>query len=84
MTSLEAMQKVAAGEMTAEDAAKLLQSKKLKLKVSQKGAVQLDGLRRFPVTLYAGEWRQIFGMKDEIEKFMKDNAKSLTEKNGDE
>ena len=35
----------------------------LTLKVSAKGAVQLNGLRRFPTTLYKDEWLRLF---DEI------------------
>jgi len=31
----------------------------LKMKVSQKGAVSIYGMGRFPVTLYADQWRRI-------------------------
>lgn len=85
MTSLEVMKMVQDGKMTPEDAAKLLtKPKALRLKVSVKGAVQLDGLRRFPVTLYAEEWRRVLGMQADILKFIEDNRAHLTEKSSNE
>ncbi len=39
----------------------------LSLKVSEKGAVSLYGVGRFPVTLYKEQWAKVLGMKDEIE-----------------
>lgn len=83
MTTAEVLAGVQDGTITADEASKLLQEKKLKLKVSQKGAVQLDGLRRFPVTLYKTEWKQIFEMKDQIEKFITENDKKLSVKGDD-
>ena len=52
----------------------------LSLKVSEKGAVSLYGVGRFPVTLYKEQWAKVLGMKDEIEKFLHDNAQSLKTK----
>ena len=52
----------------------------LSLKVSEKGAVSLYGVGRFPVTLYKEQWNKVLGMKDEIEKFMHDNAQLLKTK----
>jgi hypothetical protein len=52
----------------------------LSLKVSEKGAVSLYGVGRFPVTLYKEQWAKVLGMKDEIEKFLHDNASSLKTK----
>jgi hypothetical protein len=52
----------------------------LSLKVSEKGAVSLYGVGRFPVTLYKEQWNKVLGMKDEIEKFMHDNAHLLKTK----
>jgi hypothetical protein len=60
-----------------------LKSKKvrgLSLKVSEKGALSLYGVGRFPVTLYKEQWAKVLGMKDEIEKFMQDNAHLLKSK----
>lgn len=52
----------------------------LSLKVSEKGAVSLYGVGRFPVTLYKEQWSKVLGMKDEIEKFLHDNAHLLKTK----
>jgi hypothetical protein len=41
----------------------------LSLKVSEKGAVSLYGIGRFPVTLYKEQWAKILGMAGEIEAF---------------
>lgn len=53
---------------------------KLSLKVSPKGAVQLDGLRRFPATFYQDEWEAILSRADAIRKFIADNKKDLRAK----
>jgi hypothetical protein len=52
----------------------------LSLKVSEKGGVSLYGVGRFPVTLYKEQWTKVLGMKDEIEKFLHDNAHLLKTK----
>lgn len=52
----------------------------LSLKVSEKGAVSLYGVGRFPVTLYKEQWSKVLGMKDEIEKFLHDNSHLLKTK----
>jgi hypothetical protein len=52
----------------------------LSLKVSEKGAVSLYGVGRFPVTLYKEQWVKILGMKDEIESFMRENDQRLKTK----
>jgi hypothetical protein len=52
----------------------------LSLKVSEKGAVSLYGIGRFPVTLYKEQWLKVLGMKDEIETFLQDNASLLKTK----
>ncbi|MBW2287036.1 MAG: hypothetical protein JRG80_03380 [Deltaproteobacteria bacterium] len=52
----------------------------LRLQVSQKGAVSLYGIRRFPVTFYADEWDLILGQTDEIRTFIKENDGQLKRK----
>ena len=52
----------------------------LSLKVSEKGAVSLYGVGRFPVTLYKEQWVKILGMKDEIETFIHSNNHLLKTK----
>ena len=50
------------------------------LKVSDKGAVSLYGLGRFPVTLYVEQWETILGMTDQIRAFMAENGNKLKRK----
>lgn len=53
---------------------------KLSLKVSDKGAVSLYGLGRFPVTLYQNQWEKVLGHGDAIRTFIAENAGSLAVK----
>ena len=62
------------------DQLKTKSARGLSLKVSEKGAVSLYGVGRFPVTLYKEQWMKVLGMKDEIEKFLQANASSLKTK----
>lgn len=55
-------------------------SRGISLKVSQKGAVSLYGMGRFPVTLYKEQWLKILEMSDVIRAFIADNNSSLKEK----
>jgi hypothetical protein len=52
----------------------------LSLKVSEKGAVSLYGMGRFPVTLYKEQWLRIFTSAPEIEKFIRENDAKLKTK----
>jgi hypothetical protein len=52
----------------------------MKLKVSEKGGVSLDGLGRFPVTLYAEQWQKLLGEVENIKKFLEDNKALLKTK----
>ena len=54
--------------------------KVLSLKVSQKGAVSVYGLGRFPVTLYPGQMARLLSIKEEIETFIADNKDSFSYK----
>ena len=47
------------------------------LKVSEKGAVSVYGLGRFPVTLYKEQWEKLLDMSDDIRGFIKDNEGKL-------
>lgn len=49
----------------------------LSLKVSQKGAVSLYGLGRFPVTLYKEQWERVLEMADEIRAFLREHDAEL-------
>ena len=55
----------------------------ISLKVSEKGAVSLDGLGRFPVTLYKEQWNKVLDMAEDIRSFIKENESRLKSK-GDE
>lgn len=50
------------------------------LKVSQKGAVSLYGLGRFPVTLYKEQWERVLEMADEIRAFLREHDSELKKK----
>lgn len=52
----------------------------LSLKVSEKGALSVYGLGRFPVTLYKEQWIKLLGMTDEIREFIKTNESRLKTK----
>ena len=52
----------------------------LSLRISQKGALSVYGLGRFPVTLYQEQWEKLLGMADDIRKFIEDNRASLKKK----
>ena len=55
-------------------------SRGISLKVSQKGAVSLYGMGRFPVTLYKEQWLKILEMSDVLKAFIKDNDAALKAK----
>lgn len=50
------------------------------LKVSEKGALSVYGLGRFPVTLYREQWEKLLGMADEIRAFIEENDGALKKK----
>lgn len=50
------------------------------IKVSEKGAVSVYGLGRFPVTLYSSQWNTLLGMAPQIQEFMAANKAVLKEK----
>ena len=52
----------------------------ISLKVSEKGALSVYGLGRFPVTLYKEQWTKLLEMADEIKAFLKENDDRLKSK----
>ena len=52
----------------------------LRLKVSEKGALSVYGMGRFPVTLYKEQWLRLMDMSDEIRAFIKANEAQLKAK----
>jgi hypothetical protein len=62
----EALKKPARGQMS--------------LKVSEKGALSVYGMGRFPVTLYREQREKLLGMADEIRNFIRENDHALKKK----
>jgi hypothetical protein len=49
----------------------------LEFKVSEKGAVSVYGMGRFPVTLYYEQWTRLLERSDDLRKFMEENKSRL-------
>jgi hypothetical protein len=52
----------------------------MSLKVSEKGALSVYGMGRFPVTLYREQWEKLLEMKDVILHFIQENDHLLKKK----
>ena len=50
------------------------------MRIGEKGGLSVYGLGRFPVTLYASQWRKLIALTPEIDKFLTANADKLAEK----
>ena len=50
------------------------------MKVSEKGALSIYGMGRFPVTLYKEQWLKLLGMSDDIRAFIAANDAQLKTK----
>jgi hypothetical protein len=62
MNQVEILQKVAAGELTAAEAAAMFDAapaRGLSYKVSEKGALSVYGVGRFPLTAYLQTWEKL-------------------------
>jgi hypothetical protein len=53
---------------------------KVSMKVSEKGALSVYGMGRFPVTLYKEQWLRLLGMAEDIKAFIEANSESLKTK----
>ncbi|MBI2679402.1 MAG: hypothetical protein HYX25_00160 [Candidatus Solibacter usitatus] len=62
----EALKKPARGQMS--------------LKVSEKGALSVYGLGRFPVTLYREQWEKLLNMGEDIRSFIQTHDTQLKKK----
>jgi hypothetical protein len=49
----------------------------LSMKVSEKGALSVYGMGRFPVTLYKEQWLKLLSISEDIKKFIEENADKL-------
>ena len=59
---------------------KAKQNRPISMKVSEKGALSVYGLGRFPVTLYKEQWLKLLNLVDDIRAFIKTNDKHLSVK----
>jgi len=59
------------------EALKQKRSSSVSMKVSEKGAVSVYGLGRFPVTLYQEQWTKLLSLADDIKHFIEDNKGKL-------
>jgi len=55
-------------------------SSSIRMKVSEKGAVSIYGMGRFPVTLYKEQWLKLLAMSAEIRAFIAANEAQLKKK----
>ena len=78
MSELSQTEREELEKLRAEKAAKT--SGKCSFKVSEKGAVSVYGLGRFPVTLYKGQWDKLLAQIDELKTFIQLNESSLSVK----
>lgn len=53
---------------------------KVGMKVSEKGALSVYGMGRFPVTLYKEQWLRLLAMSDDIKAFIEANNEALKSK----
>ena len=52
----------------------------LSMKVSEKGALSVYGMGRFPVTLYKEQWLKLLSIAEDIKQFIGDNDSQLKTK----
>jgi len=52
----------------------------ISMKVSEKGALSIYGMGRFPVTLYKEQWLKLLDLSDDIRKFIAANDGQLKTK----
>jgi len=53
---------------------------RLTMKVSEKGALSVYGMGRFPVTLYKEQWLRLLAMAEDIKAFIEANNGNLKSK----
>ena len=59
---------------------KAARNAKLSMKVSEKGCLSIYGLSKFPLSLYASQWRKVIELVPQIQAFLEANKDKLTEK----
>ena len=63
-----------------ENLKKPVQRGQISMKVSEKGALSVYGLGRFPVTLYREQWDKLLGVSDQIRDFIQSHDSELKKK----
>lgn len=80
MTDEHAVPETETPKAEAETAKPVKRAATVSLKVSEKGAVSVYGLGRFPVTLYREQWEKLLALSDQIKTFIADNKDKLKTK----
>ncbi len=86
MKKADILSNLAAGQITTDEASKLLDEMErdkrgsLYCKVSQKGAISVYGLQRMPVTLYVEQWERLLNFADDIREFLREHDAELKRK----
>ena len=80
MPTAEEMQQELERLRRENEALKKTSSRGLSLKVSEKGALSVYGLGRFPVTLYKEQWGKLIDAADDIRAFIQANDAALKTK----
>lgn len=80
MTNAELRAEIDALKAQLADASKPRAAGQLTVKRSEKGAVSVYGLGRFPVTLYAEQWTRLFASVERITVFIDANRANLSTK----
>ncbi len=55
----------------------------LEFRVSEKGAVSVYGMGRFPVTLYYEQWTRLLAASEQLKEFLEENKGKLKLKSVD-
>ncbi|MEX2287140.1 MAG: hypothetical protein WD648_08630 [Planctomycetaceae bacterium] len=86
MNREDVLKKLAAGELSVEEANRILAEAdeqnrgSLYCKVSQKGALSVYGLQRMPVTLYIEQWERLLDFAEDVRRFAKEHDAELNRK----
>lgn len=60
-----------------KELSKVKNKKEMSFSVSEKGCVQINGVRRFPISLYKNEIKRILDASSEIHEFISQNEEKL-------
>lgn len=61
-------------------AAKANGTRAITWKVSEKGAISIYGMGKWPITLYKSQWDKLYAVMDDIEIFRQENDGQLSSK----